>query len=90
MSATLRPEDRDAVDLLLDGSRSVVGFSAGANVDAARLSAAHDVLHLLDLLPTEEPANDLLTRTLSRVGADAPATQSIPAFATAAGQQAHA
>jgi hypothetical protein len=69
MARQLRPEDREAVDLLLDGSRSAVGFAAEASVDPAALKTVSSVLHLLDNLPTTEPPADLMARTLERVGA---------------------
>jgi hypothetical protein len=90
MSRSLRPEDRQAIDMLLDQSRSAVGFAAHSNIDPARLNAAHTVLHLLDNLPADEPAPDLLVRTLSRVGAE-PASLLPPALGPMlGGQQTHA
>jgi hypothetical protein len=90
MSRSLRPEDRQAIDMLLDQSRSAVGFAAQSNIDPARLNAANAVLHLLDNLPADEPAPDLLARTLSRVGAE-PATMLPSALGPMlGGQQTHA
>jgi hypothetical protein len=77
--------------MLLDQSRSAVGFAAGSNVDPTRLNAVHAVLHLLDNLSAEEPSADLLTRTLNRVGAEQPAATLPPALRPAlGGQQTHA
>ncbi len=92
MSLELRPEDRQAIDLLLDQSRSAVGFAAASNVDPARLSAAGAVLHLLDNLPAGEPPTDLVMRTLERVGVARDAAALPPALRPVLGgtQQAHA
>ena len=94
MARQLRPEDRDAVDLLLDRSRSAVGFAAEANVDPAALKTVGAVLHLLDNLPSAEPPADLLARTLQRVDAAAAADHrnALPPTLRPAlgGQQSHA
>jgi len=91
MARQLRPEDRQAIDMLLDGSHSAVGFAAESNVDPARLNAASSVLHLLDNLTAEEPPADLLMRTLERVGGAADRNALPPALRPAmGGQQAHA
>lgn len=92
MSRSLRPEDRDAIDLLLDGSRSAVGFAPAAGADPSRLNAAHALLHLLDHFPADEPAADLMARTLDRVGAADDGAIALPPQLRAAlgGQQAHA
>ena len=77
--------------MLLDRSRSAVGFAVEANVEPARLSAVSSVLHLLDNLPAEEPGADLLMRTLERVGAMENRNALPPALRPAlGGQQAHA
>ena len=92
MSRSLRPEDRKAVDLLLDTPHSPVGFAADTSVDPARLSAVSALLHLLDELPVDQPSDDLVARTLNRVAADQnePAL-TMPGFGPfLSGQQAHA
>jgi hypothetical protein len=91
MARELRPEDRQAVDMLLDHSRSAVGFAAESGVDPARLNAVSAVLHLLDNLPAADPPADLLARTLERVGAAEDRNALPPALRPAlGGQQAHA
>jgi hypothetical protein len=93
MSRSLRLEDRQAVDMLMDKSRSPVGFTAETNLDPARLNAVSAVLHLLDALPADEPSADLLTRTMSRIDARQPAAAAaMPDSLRAAlgGTQAHA
>jgi len=91
MARQLRPEDRQAVDMLLDRSRSVVGFAAEAQVDPARLSAVSSVLHLLDNLPADAPPADLAARTLDRIGVADNHHALPPALRPAlGGQQAHA
>ena len=93
---SLNPEDRRALDLLLDRSSSVVGTGiAGfteAGVSQERLAAAQRVLQTLDLLPAEEPPADLLDRTLRRVGETPDEFRpTLPGFGSGAGrQQAHA
>lgn len=75
----LRDEDRLAVDLLMD--RAVAG--AGGNglgdghtrftpVNGAipqQLGRVESVLRVLDMMPAEEPAPDLMSRTMRRVEA---------------------
>ena len=77
--------------MLLDRSRSAVGFAAESSVDPARLNAVSSVLHLLDNLPAAEPPADLMARTLERVGA-ADHRNALPPAVRAAlgGQQTHA
>ena len=77
MIPRLRDEDRLAVDLLLDRA---VASSAGNGSDQGRagftpvngavsgqVSHVGALLRVLDMLPADEPAGDLLTRTLRRV-----------------------
>ncbi len=91
MSVRLGSEDRRAIDLILDQGQSGVGFTE-ATVDQSRVSSAHDVLKMLDLFAADEPAPDLLTRTMHRVGAEPATAAAISAFGQTitAGQQAHA
>ena len=79
MNATLRDEDALAVDLLLDRSSAashrdgngsggpMVFVPAAAGASPERVHAAEKVLGLLRLMPTDEPAGDLLARTMSRL-----------------------
>ena len=46
------------------------GFSAVAGDVQARLPGVQKVLHMLDMLPAEEPPQDLLSRTLRRLDAE--------------------
>ena len=91
MSLSLRSEDKAAIDLLLDRSQSGVGFTE-VRVDQERLISAERVLNMLDLMPAEEPPQDLLARTMRRINTDADAATSLPAInaGMGAGQQAHA
>jgi hypothetical protein len=85
MSVTLRDEDALAVDLLLDRSStashrdgngnggSMVFVPAAAGASAERIHAAEKVLGLLRLMPADEPAGDLLARTISRLDRYKPA-----------------
>ncbi|SRR6266446_3831963 len=74
MNLTLREEDRQAVDLLLDGAAAVVG-NGNANggqvvyavTDASlgeRVARTQKLVQLLAVLPQEEPPADLVERTL--------------------------
>jgi hypothetical protein len=91
MARQLRPEDRQAIDMLLDRSHSAVGFAAESNVDPERLNAASSVLHLLDNMPEADPPADLLMRTLERIGAVENHNALPPSLRPAlGGQQAHA
>ena len=77
MMPRLRDEDRLAVDLLLD--RAVTGSNGNGNghspsaftpVSGAvpeQLGKVQSLLHVLDMLPAEEPPADLLARTMRRV-----------------------
>jgi hypothetical protein len=81
MNVTLRNDDALAVDLLLDRSSVASGgdgngngnggsglfVSAADGVSPERVHAAERVLGLLALMPADEPAGDLLARTLSRL-----------------------
>jgi len=46
------------------------GFSAVVGDVQARLPGVQKVLHMLDMLPAEEPPQDLLGRTLRRLDAE--------------------
>ncbi len=73
MNRKLSVQDRKAVDLLLeDAVRSsakqdgvVVGHSNAAL--SAHVEAAEKVFKLLDMMPAEEPASDLIARTFARI-----------------------
>ena len=72
MSVSLNNDDRCAVDLILDRDSAATGglnscFSLDAsNVLRERITRVERLLHLLDNHPAEEPAADLVTRTLVR------------------------
>lgn len=88
MSATLHPDDRRAIDLLLDRSQTSIGFSE-APVDPERLRNAERLLKVLDLMPADEPPQDLVSRTLSRLGYTG--ERMMPVVGTGIGaEQAHA
>lgn len=77
MNVTLRNEDALAIDLLLnrssaasmaDGNGGSAGFvQASGGVGPERVRAAEKVLGLLRLMPADEPAADLLARTMGRI-----------------------
>ena len=77
MNVTLRNEDALAVDLLLDRSSAASGgagnggstrfVSAADGASPERIHAAEKVLGLLRLMPADEPAADLVARTMSRL-----------------------
>jgi hypothetical protein len=83
MNKKLREADARAVDLILDRALAARGngggnggmFAAGmltathVAVSNERVSAAEKVLHLLNAMPTAEPASDLVQRTLDRIAA---------------------
>ena len=85
MSVTLRDEDALAIDLLLDRSSaashhdgngnggSMVFVPAAVGVSTERVHAAERLLGLLKLMPADEPAGDLLARTMSRLDRYEPA-----------------
>ena len=89
MNVTLRDEDALAIDLLLDrssaashrdgnGNGGPTAFvPAAAGVSPERVHAAEKVLGLLKLMPAEEPAGDLLARTLSRLNRYGPAARPV-------------
>lgn len=71
MNITLREEDRQAVDLLLNQGAQAATGGKGASVYATadpslgrRVAQAQKLLHLLDLLPAPEPSVDLAARTM--------------------------
>jgi len=82
MNVTLRDEDALAVDLLLDSSAAsradgrvgpAVFVSPADGVSSERVQGAEKVLSLLRWLPSEEPAGDLMARTMRRVADGDPA-----------------
>ncbi len=96
MSLSLSPDDRRAIDLLLDRSSAVAGSGgsgfATEGVNPERLASAERVLQTLNLMPAGDPPADLLRRTLGRVDGsvrpERPAT--VPALADPCAGQAHA
>jgi hypothetical protein len=88
MNVTLRDEDALAIDLLLDrssvaaggeGNGGSAGFVSAARVSPERVHAAEKVLGLLRQMPADEPAGDLLARTMSRLERYEPARVERPA-----------
>lgn len=70
MKLKLTPDDRNAIDLLLDQAASAVkapsqGYVAATGTE--HLQAVANVLKLLQVLPVSEPPTDLVSRTLTRV-----------------------
>ena len=81
MNKKLREADARAVDLILDRAVAAQGNGGGNGgmfaatmtshlaVSNERVAAAEKVLHLLNAMPSTEPASDLLQRTLDRIAA---------------------
>jgi hypothetical protein len=74
MNVTLRNEDALAIDLLLNRSSAAsMADGSGGFVQAVdgvgpeRVRAAEKVLGLLRMMPADEPASDLLTKTMNRI-----------------------
>lgn len=82
MTRRLGHEDRQTVDLVLDGEAKIGAGNGNGHPHGgeARYSVTHHgiaasgrvvavkkMLHLLDALPTDEPSADLLTRTMRRI-----------------------
>lgn len=68
---TLSPDDRRAVDVVLDhaGMSSVTKITTG--VPPQRIAAVTRLLHLLSAMPEVEPPRDLVARTMERIDGDA-------------------
>jgi len=91
MTKRLGDSDRRAVDLLLDRSTGAAGDGNGggngsyvAHAQPATepgIQSVQRILSLLELMPAEEPAEDLVARTLARIGAGGGVTQMHPAAA---------
>ena len=92
MSVSLSNDDRCAVDLILDrDSAATAGLNSCFSMDASnvlreRITRVERLLHLLDNHPAEDPAADLLARTLARCdqAAQVRTTQPQPSQAAAA------
>ena len=76
MTKRLGESDRRAVDLLLDRTMGAGnGNGNGGYVTHAQpapepgLQAVQRVLSLLDVMPADEPADDLMARTMARIDA---------------------
>lgn len=95
MSMKLRESDARAVDLLLDHAvTSAQGNGNGGNgltfaaptahpgVSNEQIAAVEKVLKLLDVMPAHDPSDDLVQRTLARIGAhaDTPMRPASPAL----------
>ena len=109
MTFKLDADDRRAVDLLLDRTSAAAARNGNGNgngnghgshgtfsevsVDHERLASAERVLRMLDLLPASDPPDDLVERTMRRVGTtDAASLPAMQLFGQPIGgsQQAHA
>jgi hypothetical protein len=92
MKLKLTPEDRTAIDLLLDrtataSSQNAHGYTTGAPVE--NVEAVRKVLQLLETLPASEPAANLVNRTMARINQAAPAPLRQRAPGVAVDQQMH-
>ena len=72
MTPRLRDEDRLAVDLLLDrAAASSAGdgkaFTQFHGAAAEQVAKVQSLLRVLDMMPADEPSDDLLSRTIRRV-----------------------
>ena len=79
MNTKLREAHARAVDLILDRAVSAGAGNGNGGMFAAAMTTSHaavsnehvaaveKVLHLLDAMPTTEPAPDLVQRTLDRI-----------------------
>lgn len=74
----LRDEDRLAVDLLLDravtssgGGQAGTGFTPVNSGATEQVAKVQSLLHVLDMMPEEEPPDDLMAKTIGRVEAEA-------------------
>jgi hypothetical protein len=93
MPKQLSPEDRRAVDLVLDGESMQRGpmYAAVNNGVGERMNAAERLLQLLDYLPAEEPPPDLVRRTMQRIEeAESGGRRISPRPVIAPGQRPHA
>jgi hypothetical protein len=94
MAKHLGNEDRQTIDLLLDGAaRSQTGgISLQGVTSNDRISAAQRLLSLIDAMPSAEPPADLVERTLRLIDRSSPrrehVTLSTPTFAP--NSQSHA
>jgi hypothetical protein len=95
MTKRLGDSDRRAVDLLLDRSAGTGNGNGGyvAHAQPATepgIMSVQRVLDLLDQLPAEEPANDLMARTMARIESRGVATPMHPAAAALMTDRPHA
>ena len=74
MSVRLRDTDALAVDLILDRAAAAQDnagqatlIASHARVSNDRVAAVEKVLKLLEVMPSPEPAQDLLQRTIDRL-----------------------
>ena len=79
MTKRLGDSDRRAVDLLLDRSAGTGNGDGNGSSYVAHaqpgtepsIQGVQRVLNLLDLLPAGEPSEDLIARTMARIGGQA-------------------
>jgi hypothetical protein len=69
MTKRLGESDRRAVDLLLDRAAADGNYVTHAQPTTEGLEGVQRVLSLLDRMPAEEPAADLMARTMARIDA---------------------
>lgn len=73
----LSPEDRRAVDaILMNGllynPTSTTAMAADSDDLGGRIKQVAKILHLLDAMPTEDPPDNLVARTLRRIDEEPP------------------
>lgn len=71
MNYKLRPNDRNAVDFVLNrgGAQASGGYAAPGQVSPVHVEAVEKTLRMLERLPVNEPPKDLVMRTLARIDA---------------------
>jgi hypothetical protein len=69
MNYKLRPNDRHAVDFVLNrgGAQAPGGYAAPGQVSPVHVDAVEKTLRMLERLPVSEPPKDLVQRTLARI-----------------------
>lgn len=97
MTKRLGESDRRAVDLLLDRSSGAAAGNGNAGyvthaqpASEPATQGVQKVLQLLDLMVADEPAPDLVSRTLGRIDGSRVTAPVHPAAAVALGERPHA
>lgn len=83
MAKQLSPEDRRAVDLVLDRESmgSSAFYAAVNNGMGKRMQAVENLLHKLDALPAQDPAPNLTARVMERIAETEAESHAMPTHA---------